>query len=159
MAGGAFADPIAEGAEASMGSIWKRYGFLWVTLGFFMFSLIGHWLFGWFAYVYEQQAHAQPIDVQEYVVLLSRDTLENWQSEFLQLIWQVAGLALLLYVGSPQSKEGDDRMEAKIDAILLAVLPKKGDAILHEIDTEYAGRHTDARYVRQLEEKHGALRS
>ena len=37
----------------------------------------------------------------------------------------VAGLALLLHVGSPQSKEGDDRMEAKIDAILLAVEPNK----------------------------------
>jgi hypothetical protein len=37
---------------------------------------------------------------------MMRDTLENWQSEFLQLIWQVAGLAILLHVGSPQSKRG-----------------------------------------------------
>lgn len=41
---------------------------------------------------------------------MSRDTLENWQSEFLQLVWQVAGLTYLLYVGSPQSKEEDDRL-------------------------------------------------
>jgi hypothetical protein len=82
-----------------------------------------------------------------------RDTLENWQSEFLQLIWQVAGLAFLLHVGSPQSKEGDDRMEAKIDAILLAVEPKKGDELLREIDDEYQGRHTDARFVRMLERR------
>jgi hypothetical protein len=80
-----------------------------------------------------------------------RDTLENWQSEFLQLIWQVAGLALLLHVGSPQSKEGDDRMEAKIDAILLALEPGKGERILKDIDDEYVGRHTDARFVRLLE--------
>ena len=33
-----------------------------------------------------------------------RDTFENWQSEFLQLIWQVVGLAYFLYVGSPSSK-------------------------------------------------------
>ena len=41
-----------------------------------------------------------------------RDIMENWQSEFLQLIWQVAaaGLSILWYVGSPQSKEGDERM-------------------------------------------------
>jgi hypothetical protein len=65
----------------------------------------------------------------------------------------VAGLAILLHVGSPQSKEGDDRMEAKIDAILLAVEPKKGDRMLDEIDREYEGRHTDARFVRALEKR------
>lgn len=27
----------------------KKYGFAWVTLGFFLFSLAGHWLFGWYA--------------------------------------------------------------------------------------------------------------
>lgn len=27
-----------------------------------------------------------------------------WQSEFLQLLWQIGGLAFLLYGGSPQSK-------------------------------------------------------
>ena len=47
-----------------------------------------------------------------------RDTFENWQSEFLQLLWQVVGLAYFLYVGSPSSKENDDRMEAKIDALI-----------------------------------------
>jgi hypothetical protein len=31
-------------------------------------------------------------------------TFESWHSEFLQLLWQVCGLAYLLYVGSPQSK-------------------------------------------------------
>ena len=38
-----------------------------------------------------------------------RDTFENWQSEFLQLIWQVAGLTYLWYIGSPQSKEEEER--------------------------------------------------
>jgi hypothetical protein len=134
-------------------SIWSRYGFAWVTAGFFLISLAGHWLFGWFAYVGEQQAHAQPVQVGEYTVQMMRDTLENWQSEFLQLLWQVGGLALLLHLGSPQSKEGDDRMEAKIDAILLAVEPKKADKLLEEIDNEYEGRHTDRRFVQQLEKK------
>jgi hypothetical protein len=61
----------------------------------------------------------------------------------------------LLHVGSPQSKEGDDRMEAKIDAILLAVDPKKGEKIMDEIDKEYEGRHTDARFVKSLERAEG----
>lgn len=134
-------------------SNFKRYGFAWVTGGFFLISLIGHWVFGWFAYANEQHAHSQPIEVSEFVVQLMRDTLENWQSEFLQLLWQVAGLALLLHVGSPQSKEGDDRMEAKLDAILLAVDPKNGDLTIRDIDDSYEGRHTDTIRARKIAEE------
>ena len=135
-------------------SIWTRYGFAWVTSALFLITLSGHWIFGWFAYANEQLAHQQPVEIGDYAVQMMRDTLENWQSEFLQLLWQVAGLAILLHVGSPQSKEGDDRMEAKIDAILLAVEPKKGDRLLTEIDEEYEGRHTDTRFVRMLEREY-----
>jgi hypothetical protein len=129
-------------------TIWSRYGFAWVTGGFFLISLAGHWLFGWFAYVQEQQSHQESIVFSGYVVEMMRDTLENWQSEFLQLLWQVGGLAILLHVGSPQSKEGDDRLEAKIDAILRAVDHHGADQLIDEIDRDYAGRHTDHRYVR-----------
>jgi hypothetical protein len=115
-------------------SIWSRYGFAWVTGAVFLITLSGHWIFGWFAYVSEQQAHQQMVSAADYTIQMMRDTLENWQSEFLQLLWQVAGLAILLHVGSPQSKEGDDRMEAKIDAILLAVDPKKAERLIDEID-------------------------
>jgi hypothetical protein len=45
-------------------------------------------------------------------------TFENWQSEFLQLVWQAAGLSLFYFWGSSQSKEGDERVEAKIDRLL-----------------------------------------
>ena len=139
--------------RVSRHTIWTRYGFLWVTGAFFLISLVGHWVFAWFAYVQEQFAHQQPVEVSEFFVQTTRDTLENWQSEFLQLVWQVAGLALLLHVGSPQSKEGDDRIEAKIDAILLAVQPRKGARVLGQIDEHYEGRHTDTRYVEQLEKR------
>jgi hypothetical protein len=36
-----------------------RYGYGWLTLGLFAFSLIGHWVFAWFAYSSEQIAHNQ----------------------------------------------------------------------------------------------------
>jgi hypothetical protein len=127
-----------------------------VTGGFFLVSLVGHWVFAWFAYVAEQQAQQVPVEVGGYLVQVTRDTLENWQSEFLQLIWQVAGLALLLHVGSPQSKEGDDRMEAKLDAILRRVDPAKADQLIDEIDAAYAGRHTDTAYIRR-QEREGRL--
>ena len=64
-------------------------------------------------------------------------TLQNWQSEFLQLIWHVAGLSLLLHVGSPQSREADDRLEEKIDAILRAVSPEEGERIIGNLDQRF----------------------
>lgn len=116
---------------------WKPYAYGWVTLGFFLISLAGHWLFGWFAYVGDQQAHHMPISGSEYAVQMLRDTLENWQSEFLQLLWQVGGLALLLYVGSPQSREGDERKEAKLDAILRLIDPKGGQETIQRLDRQF----------------------
>lgn len=115
----------------------KKYGFAWVTLGFLLISLIGHWLFGWFAFVNEQQAHGQPIEVAGYVVEMLRDTFENWQSEFLQVLWQVAGLTLLLFVGSPQSRDSEERSEAKLDAILRGVDPEHAEEILARLDQRY----------------------
>lgn len=114
-----------------------KYGYLWVTLIFFALSFAGHWIFAWFAYVDEQSLHAAEIKVSDYLIEVVRDTLENWQSEFLQLIWQVAGLAYLLYVGSPQSREGDDRMEGKLDAVLESVNPKEAKAILARLEKIY----------------------
>lgn len=134
-------------------SIWTRYGYAWVTLGFFLVSIVGHWLFGWFAFVSEQLSHGQPPQVGDYLVEMLRDTFENWQSEFLQLLWQVGGLAILLHVGSPQSKEGEDRMEAKLDEILKRVAPEDGERIIDELDEAYAGRHTDPQYKERAERR------
>lgn len=96
----------------------NRRGFLWVTLGFFLISLAAHWVFAWFTYAQEQQVHSQPVQIGDYLSKTFRDVMENWQSEFLQLMWQVAGLSFLLYVGSPQSKESSERIEEKIDLIM-----------------------------------------
>jgi hypothetical protein len=96
----------------------NRRGFLWVTLGFFLISLAAHWVFAWYTYVQEQQEHNQPVQIDDYLNMTFRDIMENWQSEFLQLMWQVAGLSFLLYVGSPQSKESSERIEEKIDLIM-----------------------------------------
>jgi hypothetical protein len=123
-------------------SVWKQYGFAWVTGAFFLFSLIGHWVFGWFEFISEQHSHGQSIDVSQYVVQMARGTLENWQSEFLQLIWQVAGLTYLLYIGSPQSKEEDDRLEDKLDAILKKVDPQGAEALIRQLDDKYPGRQS-----------------
>jgi len=123
----------------------KQYAYAWLTGGFFLISFALHWMFGWIAYVDEQQALGQPVEVSAFVVQASRDTFENWQSEFLQLLWQVVGLAYFLYVGSPASKENDDRTEAKIDELLRLVGKAKGEKLIADIDKRYLRHHGHAR--------------
>lgn len=115
----------------------KRYAYLWITFGFFLISIGLHWYFGWHAFVEEQSAHGEPVELATYLNEMSRDTFENWQSEFLQLIWQVVGLAFFLYAGSPASKENDDRLEAKIDALLRINAGAPADPLIEEIDRFY----------------------
>ena len=122
----------------------KRYAYAWLTAGFFLVSIVLHWLFGWFAFVDDQQAHGEAARVAPYLMEMGRDTFENWQSEFLQLIWQVVGLAYFLYVGSPSSKENDDLTEAKIDALLQLVGKERGEQIIAELDRKYLRTHGHA---------------
>lgn len=115
---------------------WKKYGYLWVTLAFFLFTLAGHWIFAWYAYENEQLSLGLPVLAADFAVQTLRDMLENWQSEFLQLIWQVAGLSFLFFIGSPQSKEGDDRREEKLDRLLEELHPR-GKSIIADLDEQY----------------------
>lgn len=66
-----------------------------------------------------------------------RDTFENWQSEFLQLIWQVAGLAFLYYAGSPQSRGDDERLEEKLDILLRRIAPEQAEAVIADLEKRY----------------------
>ena len=125
-------------AERRKEGVWGgKYGFLWVTASLFLLTAIGHWAFAWPAYVQEQQEHGDEVQVRGYFIETSRDTLENWQSEFLQLCWQVAALSFLWYVGSPQSKESDERHEQLLEQILKKVDPEEGEKIIKDLKERY----------------------
>ena len=126
-------------------SIFRKYAYAWITTAFFLISFILHWYFGWQAYQDEAREHGSMPEVHAYLVEMGRDTFENWQSEFLQLLWQVVGLAYFLYLGSPSSKENDDRLEAKIDALLrINAGTEEGDRLIEKLDYEYARTHGHA---------------
>lgn len=109
-------------------TILKKYGYFWITFGLFLLAIIGHWMLAYYAFRAEQAAHNEPVELKQYLVEVGRDTLENWQSEFLQLMWQVAGLAFFYFYGSSQSKEGDERLEAKLDLLINEMRPElKGE--------------------------------
>jgi hypothetical protein len=52
------------------------------------------------------------------------------------LIWQVAGLTYLWYVGSPQSKE-EERNDEMLRWIVKKLDSQNGEAFLREMDEKY----------------------
>ena len=108
-----------------------------MTLGFFAISLGVHWTYAWFAYVDDAKEHNQPIQFSNYFNKTLRDTMENWQSEFLQLAWQIGGLSFLWAVASPQSKSESDRVEEKIDIIIKSLEPENAQKLLKEFEIKY----------------------
>jgi hypothetical protein len=118
-------------------SPFKKRSYFWITLILFFMSFILHWTYAWKAYKEEQKEHNQPAQFSDYFNQTFRDTMENWQSEFLQLIWQVVGLTYFFYVGSPASKEGDDRKEEKIDYLIQLLDKENGKQVLKELEKKY----------------------
>ena len=98
----------------------KAYGFGLLTGGLFLLAWTGQFISQLVVERNEAAQHAQPFEWADFWPQFLASTFENWQSEFLQLVWQAAGLALLLFWGSSQSREGEERIEAKIDRLLMA---------------------------------------
>lgn len=98
---------------------WPRaYSFGLVTGALFLVSWIGQFISQVAVVSNEASEHGQRFSWGEFVPQFLASTLENWQSEFLQLVWQAGGLALFYFWGSSQSRESDERLEAKLDALL-----------------------------------------
>lgn len=96
----------------------KAYSFALVTGALFLASWIGQFIFQAVTVANDAKEHGQSFAWDDFWPQFLASTFENWQSEFLQLVWQAAGLALFYYWGSSQSREGDDRLETKIDMLL-----------------------------------------
>jgi hypothetical protein len=106
-----------EMRRSGVRKVWRNFG---LSLGFavlFFTSWIAQGFAEWHVYVSEQQAHGEPLGIADFIAQFSQSTLENWQSEFLQLYSFVVMTALLIHRGSAESKDSDDRMEQKIDRI------------------------------------------
>ena len=96
----------------------RAYSFALVTGLFFLLSWVGQFVAQVAQIRNEAQQHGETFAWADFWPDFFASTFENWQSEFLQLVWQAVGLALLFLWGSSQSKESDERLEAKIDLLL-----------------------------------------
>jgi hypothetical protein len=113
---GALARSIGHEKRAQMG-LWKNFG---LSMGFcvlFVLSWIGQGVAQWQEYTDEQQSHNEPVELGDFSAVFSQATLENWQSEFLQLFSFTVMTALLIHKGSAESRDSDDRIEAALKRI------------------------------------------
>jgi hypothetical protein len=98
--------------------LWKNYSLSIVLLFLFLAS----WTAQFFVQMQEvkQEAldHGKVFEWSDLGVKFWSSTLENWQSEFLQLFTFVVLTAYLIHKNSHESRDSDERLEKKIDKIL-----------------------------------------
>ena len=112
-------------------SIWPDFGLGIGLMVLFFSTWIAHSITQWQVYTDEQLAHGQDTSIGDFLGEFSQSTLENWQSEFLQLFAFVVLAALYVHKGSAESKDGDDRMEASLRRIEqhLGTLPSNAEEL------------------------------
>ena len=118
----------------------KRYSLAWVTGSIFVVLLTAQWLSGWNEYVLLQREHGAQIHVTTYLFQAARATLENWQAEFFSMFYQVIVLTYLYYAGSPIAGGSDQRLEEKVDVILLRVHPDEAEKVIQRLVNDFPRR-------------------
>jgi hypothetical protein len=83
----------------------------------FLVSWVAQAFAEWGTYVQDQREHGGSTALADYLVQFGQSTLENWQSEFLQLFSFVVLSAVLIHKGSAESKDGDEEIRASLERI------------------------------------------
>jgi hypothetical protein len=108
---------VTERRAVRITRIWANFGLSIAFLVLFLLSWVGQAFAEWGTYVQEAHAHGASPVLSDYLVEFGQSTLENWQSEFLQLFSFVVFSAILIHHGSAESKDGTDRIEDTIRRI------------------------------------------
>jgi hypothetical protein len=95
----------------------RSLGLVFASL--FLAAWFGQLVVEWFTFADEQQTHGEGAVFfsTEFWAAFWQSTLENWQSEFLQLFAFVSLAGLYIYKGSAESKDSDEKVEASLRRI------------------------------------------
>jgi hypothetical protein len=104
--------------ERSQGrSVFREFGLGLVLMLLFFATWAAHGVAEWQTYTDQQREHGESTEVGDFISEFGQATLENWQSEFLQLFSFVVLSALYIHKGSAESKDGDEKLEASLRRI------------------------------------------
>jgi hypothetical protein len=107
-------------------SVWREFGLGLSLMILFFATWVAHGIAQWQTFTDEQREHGQSVSAGDFFAEFGQSTLENWQSEFLQLFSFVVLAALFIHKGSAESKDSDEKMEASLRRIeeKLGTLPE-----------------------------------
>jgi branched-subunit amino acid ABC-type transport system permease component len=106
-----------ERRRSHLTKIWANFGLSLILCILFFVTWAAHGIVQWQEYTENQRAHNEPVEVSGFIVDYGESTLENWQSEFLQLFSFVVLAAAYVHRGSAESRDSDDRVEAMLKDI------------------------------------------
>ena len=98
-----------------------RRGLGYALAALFVIAWLVHLFTGWQEFVAEQAAHGELASgwgEDGYVWTWLARSFENIMSELLQLAAFVVLTSYLIFEGSAESKDSDERLEAKVDAMI-----------------------------------------
>jgi hypothetical protein len=95
----------------------RKWGAVYLLLILFFGSWAGHFFAELAEFRSDQTAHGQPFMWSEYLTSFAASTLENWQSEWLQLVFQAVLLLGAKHLIFRVDAEDMERLEAKADQI------------------------------------------
>jgi hypothetical protein len=98
-------------------SLWRQFGLGIALMILFFVTWIAQGISQWQTYTDEQREHGEAVTAGDFISQFSTSTLENWQSEFLQLFAFVSLAALYVHKGSAESKDSDEKVEASLHRI------------------------------------------
>jgi len=98
-------------------SVWREFGLGLLLMILFFTTWIAHAITEWQVFTDDQRAHGETPEVGDFVAAFAQSTLENWQSEFLQLFSFVVLAALFIHKGSAESKDSEEKIEASLRRI------------------------------------------
>ena len=98
-------------------SVWREFGLGLALMLLFFSTWVGHAVAQWQTFTDEQLAHGESPEIGDFVGEFGQSTLENRQSEFLQLFSFVTLAALFIHKGSAESKDSDEKVEASLRRI------------------------------------------
>lgn len=106
-------------------SVWREFALGLILMTLFFATWAAHLITEWQVFTDQQLAVGASPKLGDFVAEFASSTLENWQSEFLQLFSFVVLAALYIHKGSAESKDSEENISASLRRIetYLGTLP------------------------------------
>ena len=98
-------------------STFREFGLSYVLMTLFFGAWFGQGITEYQVFTDQQLSQGQTPQLGDFFAEFMQSTLENWQSEFLQLFSFVVLAAIYIHKGSAESRDSSDKIEASLRRI------------------------------------------